>query len=178
MSREWDIGFGRRMFESIDKEFAEAEEMLNRMFRTIRESNPSDMVVQGPYYYGYQITVGPDGKPHVREFGNVKPSSRGLVEQSGVREPLVDTAVDEKENTLTITAEMPGVTKQDIKVNVGEEYVSIHAEKGENKYHTNIPVNVALDDTSAKAPYANGILELKIKLKAHPKPKAREVRVE
>ena len=178
MSREWDIGFGRRMFESIDREFADAEEMLNRMFRTIRESSLSDMVVQAPYYYGYQITVGPDGKPHVREFGNVKPSSRGLMEQSGVREPLVDTVVDEKENALTITAEMPGVTKQDIKVNVGEEYVSIHAEKGEKKYHTDIPVNIDLDDTSAKATYANGILELKIKLKASPKPKAREVRVE
>jgi HSP20 family protein len=179
MSRDWDIGFGRRMFENIDREFAEAEEMLNRMFRTIRETSPSDMVVQGrPYYYGYQITIGPDGKPHVREFGNVKPSSRGLVEQSGVREPMVDTAVDEKENTLTITAEMPGVTKQDIKVNVGEEYVSIHAEKGEKKYHTDIPINVTLDDTSAKATYANGILELKIKLKAPPKPKAKEVKVE
>src|SRR5919107_4818664 len=178
MSRDRNIGFVRRMFESIDREFAEAEEMLNRMFRTIRESNPSKVAVQGPYDYGYQITVGPDGKPHVREFGNVKPSSRGLVEQSGVREPLVDTVVDEKENTLTITAEMPGVTKQDIKVNVGEEYVSLHAEKGEKKYHTDIPVNVALDDTSAKASYANGILELKIKLKAPPKPKAREVRVE
>ena len=162
MTRDWDIGFGRRMFESIDKDFAEAEEMLNRMFRTIRETSPSDMVVQGPYYYGYQITVGP----------------RGLVEQSGVREPLVDTAIDEKENTLTITAEMPGVTKQDIKVNVGEEYVSIHAEKGEKKYHTDIPINVTLDDTSAKATYANGILELKIKLKAPPKPKAKEVKVE
>ena len=179
MSRDWDIGFGRSsIFENIDREFAEAEEMLNRMFRTIRETGRSEMAVQGPYYYGYQITVGPDGKPHVREFGNVKPSSRGLVEQSGVREPLVDTVLDEKENTLTITAEMPGVTKQDIKVNVGEEYVSIHAEKSEKKYHTDVPVNVPLDDTSAKAIYANGILELKIKLKAPPKPKAREVRVE
>ena len=178
MSRDWDIGFGRKIFENIDREFAEAEEMLNRMFRTIRETSASDMVSQGPYYYGYQITVGPDGKPHVREFGNVKSSSRGLVEQSGVREPLVDTVVDEKENTLTITAEMPGVTKQDIKVNVGEEYLSIHAEKGEKKYHTDIPINVTLDDTSAKAIYANGILELKIKLKARPKPKAREVKVE
>jgi HSP20 family protein len=177
MSRDWDIGFGRKMFENIDREFAEAEEMLNRMFRTIRETSPSEMVSQGPYYW-YQITVGRDGKPHVREFGNVKPSSRGLVEQSGVREPLVDTVVDEKENTLTITAEMPGVTKQDIKVNVGEEYLSIHAEKGEKKYHTDIPINVTLDDTSAKAIYANGILELKIKLKARPKPKAREVKVE
>jgi HSP20 family protein len=178
MSRDSDVGFGRRMFESIDREFAEAEEMLNRMFRTIRQTGPSEMAVQGPYYYGYQITVGPDGKPHVREFGNVKPSSRGLVEQSGIREPLFDTVLDEKENTLTITAEMPGVTKQDIKVDVGEEFVSIHAEKGEKKYHTDIPVNVPLDDTSAKAIYANGILELKIKLETPPKRKAREVRVE
>ena len=73
MSRDWDIGFGRSMFENIDREFEEAEEMLNRMFRTIRETGRSDMAVQGPYYYGYQITVGSDGKPHVREFGNVKP---------------------------------------------------------------------------------------------------------
>ena len=67
-----------------------------------------------PFYYGYQITVGPNGKPHVREFGNVKPGARGLVEQSTIRQPLVDTAVDEKNNTLTITAEMPGLSKEDI----------------------------------------------------------------
>jgi hypothetical protein len=48
MSRDRNIGFGKRMFENIDREFAEAEEMLNRMFRTIRETGPSDMVVQGP----------------------------------------------------------------------------------------------------------------------------------
>jgi HSP20 family protein len=178
MWRDWDIGFGRRLFEDIDKEFSEAEEMLGRMFRTVREMNPSEITGTFPYYYGYQITVGPDGKPHVKEFGNVRPSARGLVEQSRVREPLVDTALDEKENILTITAEMPGVTKQDIRVNISEDHVSIHAEKGQKKYRTDIPVNVALDDASAKATYANGILELKIKLKQPAKPKAREVKVE
>ena len=178
MWRDWDIGFGRRLFEDIDKEFSEAEEMLNRMFRTVREMNPSEIIGTFPYYYGYQITVGPDGKPHVREFGNVRPSARGLVEQSGVREPLVDTKLEEKENLLTITAEMPGVAKQDIKVKISEDYVSIHAEKGEKKYHTDIPVDVELDDKSAKATYSNGILELKIKLKAPPKPKETEIQVE
>src|SRR5919109_653911 len=176
MWRNWD--FGRRIFEDVDKEFADAEEMLNRMFRTVRETKPSDIAGTFPYYYGYQITVGPDGKPHVREFSNVRPSARGLVEQSGVREALVDTALDEKENVLTITAEMPGITKQDIRVNISEDHVSIRAEKGEKKYHSDIPVNVALDNASAKATYANGILELKIKLKERPKPKAREVKVE
>ncbi len=40
MSSDWDIRFGRRMFESIDREFAEAEEMLDRMFRTIKRNRP------------------------------------------------------------------------------------------------------------------------------------------
>jgi HSP20 family protein len=179
MSRDWDFGFGRRFFENIDRDFEEAEEMLNRMFRTVRQVSPSDIATTStPYYYGYQITVGPDGKPHIREFGNVKPTARGLVEQTGTREPLVDTTLNDKDNTLTITAEMPGVTKQDIKVNVSDDYVSIHAEKGDKKYHTDIPVDVALDDKAAKATYANGILELKIKLKEPLKPKATEVKVE
>jgi HSP20 family protein len=178
MWKDWNIGFGRQLFEDIDKEFSEAEEMLDRMFRTIREKDSSDVTGSFPYYYGYQITVGPDAKPHVREFGNVRPSARGLVEQSDVREPLVDTALDEKENTLTITAEIPGVTKQDIRINIAEDHVSIRAEKGEKKYHTDIPVNVILDDASAKATYANGILELRLKLKEHPKPKTREVKIE
>ncbi len=171
----WNYNFGSRIFEEMDKEFAEAEEMLNRVFRTAHERPES---VNGPYFYGYQITVGPDGKPHVREFGNVKPTAKGLVEQSGLREPLVDTTVDEKENRLIITAEMPGVTKQDIKVSITENSVTIHAEKGDKKYHTEIPSNTELDDKSAKATYANGILELKIKMKEPAKPKATEVKVE
>ena len=171
----WNYNFGSRIFEEMDKEFAEAEEMLNRVFRTAREMPDS---VNGPYFYGYQITVGQDGKPHVREFGNVKPTAKGLVEQSGLREPLVDTTVDAKENRLIITAEMPGVTKQDIKVSIAENSVTIHAEKGEKKYHADIPVNVELDDASAKATYSNGILELKIKLKQAQKSKGKEIRVE
>ncbi|MGA7042707.1 MAG: archaeal heat shock protein Hsp20, partial [Nitrososphaeraceae archaeon] len=162
----------------MDKEFAEAEEMLNRMFRTVREINPSELTNNAPYYYGYQVTVGPDGKPHVREFGNMRASAKGLVEQTGVRAPMVDTALDEKQNTLKITAEMPGVNKEDIKVDVSDQYVTIHAEKAEKKYHADIPVDVELDDASAKATYSNGILELKIKLKQTPKSKAKAIRVE
>ena len=79
---------------------------------------------------------------------------------------------------MKITAEMPGVNKEDIKVHVSDQYVTVHAEKGEKKYHSDIPVNVELDDASAKATYANGILELKIKLKQAPKSKSKEIRVE
>jgi HSP20 family protein len=100
------------------------------------------------------------------------------MEQTNVRQPLVDTNFDEKENSLTITAEMPGITKQDVKVGVEEGLVTIHAEKGDKKYHTELPVDSELDADTAKATYTNGILELKIKLKRPPKPKAREIKVD
>lgn len=168
--------YTNRIFEELDKEFSEAEQMLGRLFRTAREPNSAFNTF--PYYYGYQLTVGPDGKPRIREFGNAKPATRGLMQQSTTREPLVDTAFDEKDNTLTITAEMPGITKQDVKVEVAEGLVTIHAEKGDKKYHTEIPVYDEIDSDSAKASYTNGILELKLRSKRSPKPKPKEIKVE
>jgi HSP20 family protein len=54
-------GFSSRIFDEMDKEFSEAEDMLTRMFRTVRESGRAPQFSQRfPYYYGYQITVGPD----------------------------------------------------------------------------------------------------------------------
>jgi HSP20 family protein len=100
------------------------------------------------------------------------------MQQSSVREPLVDTAFDEKDNSLTITAELPGITKQDIKLEIAEGLVTIHAEKGDKKYHTEIPVDNEIDPDTAKATYTNGILELKLKSKRSPKANPKEVKVE
>jgi len=174
--RPW---LGQSLFEEVDREFAEAEDMLNRMFRTIRDTVPgASTSTDLPYYYGYQMTVGPDGRPRIREFGNFKPAARGLVEQSGVRQPLVDNVLNEKENTLRITAEMPGVNKEDINLNVTDRYVTIHAERGDKKYHADIPVSVDLKESSTKATYSNGILELKIRLKEASKAKGKAIKVE
>jgi HSP20 family protein len=170
-------GFRDSFFEQIDKEFSEAEDMLNRMFRTVRETGTTTSQ-ESPYFYGYQITIGPEGKPHIREFGNIRPSSKGLIEQSTVRQPLVDTRFNEKENTMVITAEMPGITKEDVKVSMEEGLVTIHAEKGNKKYHTELPVEKELDTDSTKASYINGILELKIQFKKSAKPKSKEIKVE
>jgi HSP20 family protein len=175
----WRNRIGRSLFEEMDREFAEAEDMLSRIFRTAREVGPSSTNLgEYPYYYGYQVTISPDGRPRIREFGNVRPAAKGLVEQSGVRQPLVDSVLNEKENTLTITAEMPGIDKENINVNVSDHYVTIHAEKGDKKYHTDIPIDVEVGDSPAKAAYSNGILELKIRLKEASKPKGKAIKIE
>jgi HSP20 family protein len=174
-NNSWDLR--DRFFEQIEREFSEAEAMLNRMFKAVAESGADGMHTQ-PYFYGYQVTVGADGKPNIREFGNVRPTQKGLIEQNEVREPLVDTSINEKENTMIITAEMPGITKEDVKVTMEEGLVKINAEKGNKKYHTELPVDKELDEDTTKASYINGVLELRIQFKKPLKPKSKDIKVE
>jgi HSP20 family protein len=74
---------------------------IDRFFRRMPNSffNIDDIFEElkgngsGSCCYGYKITVGPDGKPVVKEYGNVKP---GQLPTSDTREPIVDTIVDQK----------------------------------------------------------------------------------
>ena len=128
----------------------------------------------GPYCYGYTMTVGPDGKPVVKEYGNVKP---GLLPNSDTREPVVDTIVDEKEKVVKLIAEMPGVEKSDVKIVVDNKVVDVSAEHGEKKYHAKVPLKHKVDENSAKASYKNGILQLVFDL-VEDKPTGKTVEVE
>jgi len=84
--------------------------------------------VSGTVFYGYTMTTGPDGKPVTQEYGNVQ---QDKLPTENKREPLIDTLVDEKEKTLKIVAEMPGVEKKDVYVVVGDDKViHIDAERG------------------------------------------------
>lgn len=160
-------------FDEFDRYFKKMSQSffdIDDIFEEFKEGN-----ITGPVYYGYTMTIGPDGKPIVREYGNVKP---GLLPTSDVREPIVDTIVDQKEKVVKLVAEMPGVEKSDVKVVVQDKTVNIDAERGEKKYHASVPIKINVDKDSAKASYKNGILELVFKLVEPEKPKGKTVEVE
>ena len=162
--------------EEIDSLFKRMSRSVMNLDEIFDESNKSGTIQSyGPFYYGYTMTTGPDGTPVVKEYGNVQP---GQLPTSDIREPLVDTLVDEKEKVLTLVAEMPGVEKKDVKVVVEDKTVCIDAEHGEKKYHAKVPINQKVNKDSAKASYTNGILELKFKLEEPEKPKGKTVEVE
>lgn len=156
-----------KIFRQMSNSFFNVDDILEE-FRT-KGTN------EGPYFYGYTMTTGPDGKPIVKEYGNVKP---GLLPDSNTREPIVDTIVDEKENLVKLVAEMPGVEKTDVKIVVEDKSVNISAEHGEKKYQAKVPISHKVDENSAKASYKNGILELVFKLAKDEKPKSKTVEVE
>ncbi len=156
-----------RLFKRMSRSFVD----LDDIFEQVNTSGN----VSGPYVYGYTMTIGPDGKPVVKEYGNVKP---GLLPTSDTREPLVDTILDEKEKAVKLVAEMPGVEKSDVKIVVEGKTVNIDAAHGDKKYHAKVPIRYKVDENSAKASYKNGILELTFKLQEEPKPKGKQVEVE
>lgn len=160
--------------------FQDIDQMIDSMFKSLGSINQklSPDSNSNAVYYGYQVNIGPDGKPHVKEFGNVKPTSRGTFEKAPAREPFVDTVVDEKENVLKVVVEMPGVQKEDIKLQANEDSLNIRAGNGERSYDTTVPLSVSVDPNSAKATYRNGVLEVKLKLKEPPKPKGTNIVVE
>ena len=156
-----------RIFKKMSNSFFNIDDIFEE-FKTKGSS-------QGPYYYGYTMTVGPDGKPIVKEYGNAKPE---LVSAPNTREPIVDTIIDEKEKLVKLVAEMPGVDKSDLKVVVQDKSVNLSAEHGEKKYQVNVPIQYKVKESSAKASYKNGILELIFKLAEDEKPKSTTVEVE
>jgi len=143
-----------RLFKQMSSSFMNLDDVFEML------KNAGNM--SGPIFYGYTMTTGPDGKPVVNEYGNVKPNILPAQEK---REPLIDTLVDEKEKTLKVVAEMPGVEKSDVNVVVGaDKVIHIDAERGEKKYDVKVPIKHKVDPEPPKATYKNGILELVFKL--------------
>ena len=145
------------------------ETEIDRIFRTMSNSffDVDDIFEEfksnsnsGPLFYGYTMTVGPDGKPSVQEYGNVKPEQLPI---SNTREAIVDTIVDEKEKVVKLIVEMPGVEKTNVKILVDKNVVDISAEHGKKKYHCEVPLQNKVDENSAKASYKNGVLEIVFK---------------
>jgi len=167
-----------RIFKEMSRSFGSVDDI----FEALQNTNGAS----GPVYYGYTMTVGPDGKPVIQEYGNVKPDTLPTASSCGCashsqepiaekREPLIDTLVDDKEQTLKIVAEMPGVEKTDVSVVVDEGIIHIDAEHGEKNYHVNVPIQHKVESDSPKATYTNGILELTFNLDTKPKGKSVDV---
>jgi len=156
-----------RIFKRMSNSFMNLDDLLDDARNTGS--------ISGPYYYGYTMTTGPDGKPIVREYGNVKP---GLLPNSDTRDPVIDTVVDENEKTVKLIAEMPGVEKSNINVVIEKNVVKINAEQDKKKYSSHVPLQIKVDENSVKASYKNGILEVTLKIQEEAKPQGKKVEVE
>ena len=181
--------FGFRGFEEIDRMFDEmVQEMLNNapkdLYRERKLPSGGTVKEMGPFVYGYSMKVGPDGKPVIREFGNVRPSSRPTrfgrqrpsLELREEREPLVDTISEN--GTIRVLAEVPGVDKSNIKLNCSETALTITVDSEMRKYYKEVNLPEPVDPKVAKATYKNGVLEVVLTKKTKETPKGETINID
>lgn len=182
------IGRLNEMGEKMDKMFEE-------QFKDIQTKAPKDLIREyetpgggkvrelGPFVYGYSMTIGPDGKPRVREFGNVRSplagfglgaATRPLI--SSEREPLAD--ITTTGNEVKVILEMPGVSKENIKINAYESTLEVRSDDPQRKYHEVIELPAEADVETARSTYKNGILEIVFDRRKESKPKGKNIKIE
>ncbi|MDD5096396.1 MAG: Hsp20/alpha crystallin family protein [Candidatus ainarchaeum sp.] len=105
------------------------------------------------------------------------------------RIPLAD--LRKYKNELVLTVEMPGLRKEDIKVDLSGSGIRISGgskagkeEKGKGFYHKErlfsafsreLALPEEVDPSSAKAKYENGVLEIRMKVKSGQKRKGKQL---
>ncbi len=159
------------LFREIEEEFQEFIEEAERL--SAFEPTEYQEKIIGPVVYGFRITIGPDGRPKIQEFGNVRKAGRAP-KISEELEPLVDV-LDEGDK-VRIVAEIPGVEKEKIKLKAVGRKLIIQASNGK-KYYKEVELPDAVDIKTAKAHYRNGVLEVEVE-KVKKKADEIEIKVE
>jgi HSP20 family protein len=157
-------------FGDIDEMFKEMEKMMDEKFTDFTEKVPKEYVKErklpdgstvkelGPFVYGYSMKFGPDGKPDIQEFGNIKKDQKGTPQITEEREPLVDIVENEKE--IRVVAELPGVEKTDIKLHGTEDSIDISVSTAQNKFYKEVQLPAKVKVKEATSTYKNGVLEV------------------
>jgi HSP20 family protein len=153
-------------FSDISNEFDRIEHMMDEMMRqAFQPPKKKTTKTRGPYIYGFSMTTGPDGKPVIKEFGNIRPNRR--LSKPQIREideeeiePLIDVLEQDKE--VTIVAQLPGVKKEDIDIHVTETQATISVNTEEHSYYKKLQLPAIVDPKSVKTTYKNGVLQIKL----------------
>jgi HSP20 family protein len=111
--------------------------------------------------YGFTVKVGlGDQGPRIEPFGNIhRDIKSGRTEVQEVREPMVD--VFEEGDHLLVVAELPGIGKEDVRIDVKDDVLTISAERGDKKYRKEVLLPHSLSKQKMQVSCNNGVLEIK-----------------
>jgi len=76
-------------------------------------------------------------------------------------EPLLD--VLEKEDEVIVVVELPGLTKQDVKLQASENKLTISVDRPQKRYRRELDLPAEVDSRTIKTSYKNGVLEVRLK---------------
>ncbi|MDV3276907.1 MAG: Hsp20 family protein [Nitrososphaerales archaeon] len=158
----------RDMLDELDRYFEEFEKDIQE---AVREGISGSKIFSKPFMAGFQMRLGPEGKPSVQFFGDNPQHA------DGYRVPLTEQALDLKNGVLRLVLDMPGVEKGDIEISATDGNAMLKAERDGRKYRAEIQLKAQVEPESGKAEYRNGVLEISFSLKDKANKGSRRVNV-
>jgi HSP20 family protein len=150
-------GILKGLGELVEK-LAELAETAPELSKTGRARRPGKGL-KGIYGFTIRVGLGDEG-PTLEPFGNIRRDIKsGRTEVQEVREPLVD--VFEEKDYLLVEAELPGISKEDVRIETKEDVLTISAERGDRKYRKEVLLPRDLSPGKMQISCNNGILEIK-----------------
>ena len=140
-------------------DLAEAGETLSRSGE-IRGLDPQGKL-RGVYGFSVRAGIGDQGAREIRvePFGNIRREPSGETVFEDVREPLVD--VHEEEDHVLVLAEIPGVSKKDVQLELSGESLTIRAQRGEKRYCKEVALPSPFAEEKMHWDCSNGILKIR-----------------
>lgn len=175
-------------FMDFEREIGGMHERMDKIFKQALDGKIEKQGKGGPFVYGFSMRTGPDGIPHVQEFGNMSPEMMhrfregnnlslpgpGEIQtETGTialprREPLTD--IIEHNDHFTITLELPGIDKKDIDLEIKDDILEVNVDTPLRKYFKKLPLPSEVEPKSIDASFNNGVLDVNVKrLIAEPK---------
>jgi HSP20 family protein len=155
---EIDFGMGKISFGGLFKGIGNLIDLASKLSEEgVEQKGEIGGLPKGAKgVYGFSVRT-LAGKPVVESFGNIRETAAGPVVEE-VREPIVD--VFDEEDHVLIIAELPGVSEDEIKVEVAGDILNLTACDKDRKYAKEILLPSKVKSDPMKTSYKNGILEV------------------
>jgi HSP20 family protein len=156
--RKKPIFFGNKV--DLERFLKEIQEVTSH---EIRENSEKPQKKKAHPIFAYCIRLGPYGRVYIREIGHfgcfahIKKSLRTTHELK----PLVD--ILEEKDGIRVVAELPGVSKEKIKIIGIKKNLMIYVNRQKRKPFLNLDLPCSVNLETAKATLKNGVLEVVLK---------------
>jgi len=134
---------------SIEDEFEETRRAIHRMLKDAFEGKLG--VFREPFIYGFTT------RTREARLEAPRPALEG--EEIRTRDPLVDVILTE--SAIFLTAEMPGVSRDEVRVRLDDGMLVLQGE-GDRPYLTKVDLPADVDRDTLKYTFTNGVLDVVI----------------
>jgi HSP20 family protein len=141
-------------------ELAESGEELTRSGE-IKGLDPNGKI-RGVYGLSIKTGLGEHGRQElkVEPFGNIHRRPKGEPVEKDIREPLLD--IYDEEDHVLVLAEIPGVSKKDVELELHEDRLTLTAGRGEKGYWKEVTLPGKFSPEQMHWECTNGILKIRI----------------